>query len=36
MKEEQYYFPVDRGMEIKIAEKLAHLRELDKAAKKRK
>ena len=36
MKEEQYYFPVDRGMEIKIAEKLAHLRELDKAAKKGK
>jgi len=36
MKEEQYYFPLDRGMEIKIAEKLAHLRELDKAAKKRK
>jgi putative ATPase len=36
MKEEQYYYPVDRGMEIKIAEKLAHLRELDKTAKKRK
>jgi putative ATPase len=36
MQEEQYYYPVDRGMEIKIAEKLAHLRELDKTAKKRK
>lgn len=36
MKEEQYYYPVDRGMEIRIAEKLAHLRELDKATKKRK
>lgn len=36
MKEEQYYYPVDRGMEIRIAEKLAHLRELDKYAKKRK
>ncbi len=36
MKEEQYYYPVDRGMEIRIAEKLVHLRELDKHAKKRK
>ncbi len=36
MQEEQYYFPVDRGLEIKIAEKLANLRELDKQAKKRK
>lgn len=26
----RYYFPVDRGLEIKIAEKLAKLRELDK------
>ena len=34
MKEEQYYYPVERGMEIRIAEKLAHLRDLDKAAKK--
>ncbi len=25
----RYYRPVDRGLEIKIAEKLAHLRELD-------
>jgi len=34
MKEEQYYYPVERGMEIRIAEKLAHLRDLDKSAKK--
>jgi putative ATPase len=27
-----YYQPVDRGLEIRIAEKLAHLRELDAAA----
>jgi putative ATPase len=25
----RYYFPADRGLEIRIAEKLAHLRELD-------
>jgi putative ATPase len=30
MKEQRYYYPVPRGLEIKIAEKLAHLRELDK------
>ncbi len=36
MAEEHYYHPVERGLEIKIAEKLAHLRELDKQAKKRK
>ena len=36
MDEEQYYYPTDRGMEIKIAEKLARLRELDKHAKKKK
>ncbi len=29
----EYYHPVNRGLEIKIAEKLAHLRTLDKAAK---
>jgi len=34
MKEQQYYHPVDRGLEIKIAEKLARLRMLDKDAKK--
>ena len=28
--EQQYYHPVARGLEQKIAEKLAHLRELDK------
>ena len=27
-----YYFPVNRGLEIKIAEKLDHLRQLDKKA----
>jgi putative ATPase len=30
----RYYFPVDRGLEIKIAEKLAHLRRLDEEASK--
>lgn len=30
MGEKQYYFPVERGMEIKIAEKLKHLRDLDR------
>lgn len=30
----QYYFPVDRGLELKIQEKLNHLRELDKQSKK--
>ena len=30
MGERNYYQPVSRGLEIKIAEKLAHLRELDK------
>ena len=34
MKEQQYYHPVDRGLEIKIAEKLARLRKLDKDTKK--
>ncbi|MEW8029881.1 MAG: recombination factor protein RarA, partial [Candidatus Thiodiazotropha sp.] len=28
----RYYYPVDRGMEIRIAEKLEFLRRLDKAA----
>ena len=32
--ERQYYNPVARGLEIKIAEKLAHLRERDKKAGK--
>jgi len=30
MGQPQYYRPVPRGLEIRIAEKLAHLRELDK------
>ncbi len=34
MGEQHYYDPVPRGLEIKIAEKLAHLRELDKKAGK--
>ncbi len=32
MGERKYYHPVDRGLEIKIAEKLAKLAELDKKA----
>jgi putative ATPase len=31
--ERRYYHPVERGLEIKIAEKLAHLRALDKKTK---
>ncbi len=31
MGERRYYSPSDRGLETRIAEKLAHLRELDKA-----
>ncbi len=34
MPERRYYQPVNRGLEIKIAEKLARLAELDKQAKK--
>ena len=30
---QQYYHPVLRGLEQKIAEKLTHLRELDKKVK---
>jgi len=30
---QQYYFPVERGLEIKIKEKLAQLRERDKKTK---
>jgi putative ATPase len=29
----RYYEPVDRGLEIRIREKLAHLRDLDRAAR---
>ena len=31
----RYYFPVDRGLEQKIAEKLERLRELDMKTRKR-
>ena len=31
MGERRYYSPSDRGLEARIAEKLARLRELDKA-----
>ncbi len=30
LRDRQYYFPTDRGLEQKIAEKLQHLRDLDK------
>ncbi|WP_101757083.1 replication-associated recombination protein A [Oceanicoccus sp. KOV_DT_Chl] len=33
LKDTRVYFPVDRGLEIKIAEKLNYLRELDKSSK---
>ena len=36
MPEVSFYAPVDRGLEARIAEKLAHLRELDAAAKEQK
>jgi putative ATPase len=29
LADKQYYFPVDRGLELKIAEKLEHYRQLD-------
>ena len=32
LKDRQYYFPVDRGMEQKIREKLEYLRERDKSS----
>lgn len=35
MPEMKYYQPVERGLEIKIREKLAHLRELDQKAGKK-
>jgi putative ATPase len=35
MGEPRYYQPVPRGLEIRIAEKLAHLRELDRNARKK-
>jgi putative ATPase len=36
LKDRQYYHPVDRGLEKKIAEKLNYLRELDKSSKIRR
>jgi putative ATPase len=36
MPEVSFYEPTDHGLEAKIAEKLAHLRELDKKAKNKK
>ncbi len=36
MPEVSFYEPTDRGLEAKISEKLAHLRELDEAAKNKK
>jgi len=36
MTARHYYHPTDRGLEIRIREKLARLRELDKKAKERK
>ncbi|MFZ5502420.1 MAG: replication-associated recombination protein A [Pseudomonadota bacterium] len=36
MPQVSFYQPTERGLEAKIAEKLAHLRELDAAAKNRK
>lgn len=34
MKEKHWYKPVPRGLEVKIAEKMAYLRKLDKQSKK--
>jgi putative ATPase len=36
MREPVWYQPVARGLETKIAEKMAHLRELDQQARKSK
>lgn len=36
LKDKQYYYPVDRGLEKKIAEKLNYLRERDKNSKMRR
>ena len=35
LKGMQYYYPVNRGLEIKISEKLKHLKELDRKASDR-
>jgi putative ATPase len=34
MGEREYYHPVERGLELKIKDKLDQLRQLNKAAKK--
>lgn len=36
MGDRRYYRPTDRGLELRIREKLEHLRELDRAARKRR
>ena len=36
LKDKQYYFPTDRGIEVKIADKLTYLRSLDKKMKSEK
>jgi putative ATPase len=36
LKDKTYYHPVDRGLEKKIAEKLAYLRGLDAASTKKR
>ena len=36
MGEKTYYYPVSRGLEGKIAERLAHFREMDKHARSKK
>ena len=36
LKDKHYYFPTDRGLEVKIAEKLTYLRSLDKKMKSEK
>ena len=36
MADRRYYFPVERGLELKIGEKLARLRELDGASGRRR
>jgi len=36
LKARQYYFPVDRGLEQKIQEKLRYLRERDKTSTMRR
>ncbi len=33
MRPRRYYAPVERGLEIRIREKLAHLREMDRTAR---